>query len=905
MTAFEQLLVDPYAARRYLVELSPWDPDAGAEVTLYYSDHGFTTEPGDTPPNLHFEARVVEALNFQRSLFQPDSIGGASIPDFGEIVLDNADGGLDFFRLLAFDGRKVVVRLGGKDFAYADYGVVFFGTAQSAVVDEKVATLRLRDLQYKLELPLQITLYREPGAEALDLAFRLVPAAGGASFLYAAVDGLPAYTLQSGDVLEYEVFWSTEGPAPQAIAVDLITPAGALRSSGAADQNGLGAHPSTDLSAHAAGDWYHRDIAIPAALVGAQISGVELACEHSVPANLVESVVRGALRDIRITDGGGGVRHSIWVSSDPLPTLTAGLTSDPANAVSVARLSSLEGDPNLVGKPKPLCFGKCLNVSPVQASPPRLTYQVHGGPIEEVDAVYANGVKLVRDPQNPDPVNDQYTVDHDRGTFTLKQSPVGAITADVRGDKSGGTYVDTAADVVRRVLSFFGPLTDAELDLSSFDALNVLAGDTVGIFIDDESHTLEVLDELVNSVGAFYGFNRAGLFHVGRVEAPDRWPGLVLDGVDDHVAVAGLAYDRDDYAALTVEAWIRTSVDNRIIASWDRSEYWRLAVGNSGFPGKLSFHLYDSENAVIQDLAGDSDVVDDRWHHVAVVFDAGSLTFYVDGQPDGAYAVGATFGKGAGIVRYGFWGVGSEATAFNGDVNAGTQFEGRIAEGRVWEVARTQAEIAAGMDRRLTGTEPGLAGYWKFDEGAGTTASDATANLRHGTLVGAAWNVAATFTEADVLELESEATELPLWRQKVSYQKNWTVQDADSLAGSVTAGSVTDDRVAFLTEELRLATASDPGVKERHLLARDPEPIPSLFDGEAAARAEAERLLALYGVRRDLYRVTVKTQPYRLDLDDQVQLVYPRFGLEGGRVFRVVGLEERAEVNRVTLELWG
>lgn len=900
MTPFEQLLVDPYAARRYLVELSPWDPAAGAEVNLYYSDQGFTTEPGDAPPNQHFEARVMEALNFQRSLFEPDSIGGASIPDFGEIVLDNADGGLDFFRTLAFDGRKVVVRLGGKDLAYAEYGVVFFGTAQDAVVDEKQATLRLRDLQYKLEVPLQAALYEAPGAEALDLAFRLLPAASQNSYLYAAVDNLPAYTLQAGDVLEYDVFWPATPPASALVAVDLFTSAGNLRSSGAADQNGLAAHPMTNLSAYASGQWYHRDIPIPATLVGAQVTQVELACEYDVPANLIESVVRGALRDIRITDGGAVVRHSIWVSADPLPTLTVNLTSDPANAVSVARLLALDGAANLVGKAKPLCFGKCLNVSPVQASPPYLTYQVHGGPIEEVDAVYAKGVKLDRDPQNPDPVNDQYTVDHDRGTFTLKQSPVGAITADVRGDRSGGVYVDTVADVVRRVLTVFGPLADADLDLATFDALNDLTSDTVGVYVPDQADTLDVLDDLINSVGAYYGFNRAGLFHVGRVEAPDRWPGVVLDGVDDHVAVGGLVYDRDDYAALTVEAWIRTSVDNRIIASWDRSEYWRLAVGNMGFPGKLTFHLYDSENAVILDLGGNADVVDGRWHHVAVVFDAGSLAFYVDGELDASYAIGSTFGKGAGIVRYGFWGVGSEATEANGAINAGTEFAGQIAEGRIWSVARTQAEIAADMDRRLNGDEPGLEGYWKFDEAAGSTASDSTPHLYHATLVGAAWNVEATFTAADVLELESEATELPLWRQKVSYQKNWTVQDADSLAGSVT-----DDRLAFLTEELRLATASDPAVKESHLLARDPEPIESLFDDEAAARAEAERLLELYGLRRELYRVTVKTQPYRLDLGEQVQLVYPRFGLQGGRVFRVVGLEERAEINRVTLELWG
>ena len=93
------------------------------------------------------------------------------MPSFGEIRLDNADGGLDFFRNLAFDGREVVVRLGGRDFAYAEFGVIFRGTAHSAVVDEHQVAVRLRDLQYKLDGPLQTELYDPPGTgeDGLDL----------------------------------------------------------------------------------------------------------------------------------------------------------------------------------------------------------------------------------------------------------------------------------------------------------------------------------------------------------------------------------------------------------------------------------------------------------------------------------------------------------------------------------------------------------------------------------------------------------------------------------------------------------------------------------------------------------------------------------------------------------------
>ncbi|MBA4094491.1 MAG: hypothetical protein C0489_10445, partial [Candidatus Accumulibacter sp.] len=42
----------------------------------------------------------------------------------------------------------------------------------------------------------------------------------------------------------------------------------------------------------------------------------------------------------------------------------------------------------------------------------------------------------------------------------------------------------------------------------------------------------------------------------------------------------------------------------------------------------------------------------------------------------------------------------------------------------MWGVARTAAEIAANYAKPLSGSETGLAGYWRFDEATGTTAAD-------------------------------------------------------------------------------------------------------------------------------------------------------------------------------------
>jgi hypothetical protein len=70
---------------------------------------------------------------------------------------------------------------------------------------------------------------------------------------------------------------------------------------------------------------------------------------------------------------------------------------------------------------------------------------------------------------------------------------------------------------------------------------------------------------------------------------------------------------------------------------------------------------------------------------------------------------------------------------------------------RVWNYARTQGEIEADMNREVTGTEDGLVGYWRFNEGEGTTASDSSPSGNHGTVTSPVWTRDAAPIAAPVL----------------------------------------------------------------------------------------------------------------------------------------------------------
>jgi hypothetical protein len=52
------------------------------------------------------------------------------------------------------------------------------------------------------------------------------------------------------------------------------------------------------------------------------------------------------------------------------------------------------------------------------------------------------------------------------------------------------------------------------------------------------------------------------------------------------------------------------------------------------------------------------------------------------------------------------------------------QYDGGLDEIRMWNVARTQAQIQAAMAVELTGVEAGLVAYWRFNEASGATSAD-------------------------------------------------------------------------------------------------------------------------------------------------------------------------------------
>ncbi|TWB15591.1 hypothetical protein [Nitrospirillum bahiense] len=89
----------------YLLEVQPYDPAIGGTRTLYFSDTGFVTEPGDAPANTYYRRFLDIPLAESRSLGTGTSIGGYSTPASGTITLANDNGQLDGLAAYSWEGR--------------------------------------------------------------------------------------------------------------------------------------------------------------------------------------------------------------------------------------------------------------------------------------------------------------------------------------------------------------------------------------------------------------------------------------------------------------------------------------------------------------------------------------------------------------------------------------------------------------------------------------------------------------------------------------------------------------------------------------------------------------------------------------------------------------------------------
>jgi hypothetical protein len=315
----------------------------------------------------------------------------------------------------------------------------------------------------------------------------------------------------------------------------------------------------------------------------------------------------------------------------------------------------------------------------------------------------------------------------------------GAVVNDLTGNGGDGTIYnldvtsawlagalvtcDCESDLVPLEISIEGNLEDTILT-ACVPGVQLDAGPSASSYswsTGETSQTISVTEngfyEVVKTGGACPGTARIAVEGFTHAESA-----LQFDGSNDFAAIDDMRYEQSNLEELTVETWLRTSVaGDQIIASFDRSEYWRLEINGDGAgAGQIGFDVMTSSGIV--DFGSDARIDDGEWHHVACVFDHGSMEIYIDGILDSDTTGGVTFGSGR--VRYGFLGIGSEATVFNGATGPNSRFDGQLDEFRIWHRALSPLEIRGNMARHISGNSNGLEVSYKFDDISANTIFD-------------------------------------------------------------------------------------------------------------------------------------------------------------------------------------
>ncbi|MCA9255173.1 MAG: laminin G domain-containing protein, partial [Phycisphaerales bacterium] len=205
---------------------------------------------------------------------------------------------------------------------------------------------------------------------------------------------------------------------------------------------------------------------------------------------------------------------------------------------------------------------------------------------------------------------------------------------------------------------------------------------------------------------------------------------LAFDGNDLVTLPQDLVHSR---MTLTFEAWFRTS-ESGVIFGYQNQPF-PTAPSNYipavyvGTDGLLRGEFYMGSAASI--ITSASAVDDNQWHHVALAANVNTQRMYLDGQLVGVLA--GTINQLN--MTHNQIGMGHSASTNWDGLGAGWMgFVGEIDDVRLWSSYRSQQQIVDNMLSIFESSPSDLLGRWRFNEGFGQTAFDASAMANDGTL---------------------------------------------------------------------------------------------------------------------------------------------------------------------------
>lgn len=207
---------------------------------------------------------------------------------------------------------------------------------------------------------------------------------------------------------------------------------------------------------------------------------------------------------------------------------------------------------------------------------------------------------------------------------------------------------------------------------------------------------------------------------------------LSFDGTDDKVTVASSQDFAFGTGSFTVSLQAKTGSGNRaVLGNFNgMNRGWGLYLYSTP---EVYFFAYGTHGKV-ETFDAAPGLLDDQWHHIAGVFTRSGSQLQIS-----TYVDGTLLGITTGTV---------------GDITAATDllfgkylnlpfYDGSLDDVRIYDSALNGTQVASlasgncnafAVPPPCAPTDPNLIGYWKFDEGTGSTTADSAGGENNGTL---------------------------------------------------------------------------------------------------------------------------------------------------------------------------
>lgn len=213
---------------------------------------------------------------------------------------------------------------------------------------------------------------------------------------------------------------------------------------------------------------------------------------------------------------------------------------------------------------------------------------------------------------------------------------------------------------------------------------------------------------------------------------------------NDYVIIGTNVYNQlfSGASGFSFEGWIKPT---RLATGTGKNRLLTLMISSVGAAidvyltntGRLNIGARSGPTDSYQNVVSSSQVVTvGTWYHIAAVVNFAPGSKSVRGYVNGIQVVALTnpafanntYAPGPGGIDV--VGVHPQFSPSLLD-----QYVGILDEYRIWNYARTPAQISADMNKELSLPQTGLIGYWKFNETSGTVAYDSSPSQKNGTLV--------------------------------------------------------------------------------------------------------------------------------------------------------------------------